>query len=204
MLKGKSSSEHKLVLFPDTWYIFYIQRLSTFCFRDIVSFSIFSSRLQSKAYNFVTNSALVALLITQLYCNCHIMFCKWKQFREERNMALPIIKMHPSDGDDRPNPSECHIPSPQLNTSTTNKILADAKHLILYMGFLMIYVVSTWWIKSIDLRDSTTWLKIPLILLYVCDLGMHFLIMFVCPLMFYFSHPELRRYWLGTCKRTRS
>ena len=175
-------------------------RISTCFDRDTMPFCHFSSRVQSEAYTFVINSALIALLIGQLYCNGHILFCKWKQLREERKTVLPINKTRPSDDDDRSNASECHIRRPQLNNSTNNKILAEAKHLIVMVLFLIIFVGSQWWINSIDLRDSTTWLNMPLILLYVCDLGIMFLIMFVCPLMFYLSHQELRRYWKVTCK----
>ena len=83
-----------------------------------------------------------------LYCHAHIVYCKWQQYREEKENLLPrnvlnkpVSILH----NERPisrfrNERSTPVSAPEehinLNTLAYNKILADVKHIILFLVFL--------------------------------------------------------------------
>ena len=86
-----------------------------------------------------------------------------------------------------------------LNNMAYNKILVDLKHLL----FFFLYAISTLILKALRLHflDRLDWTSIDKeskLLLYIFDFAPKILILFMFPLMFYFSHKELRAYWKNT------
>ena len=85
-----------------------------------------------------------------------------------------------------------------------NKILVDLKHLL----FILLYTISTLILKVLrthflDCLDWTSIDKESKLLLYIFDFAPKILILFMFPLMFYFSHKELRAYWKNTLNMCR-
>ena len=59
-----------------------------FCF-----FVFFSSNPQSDAYIAMLQWIGTVIVISQLYCNGHILYCKWKQSKQEA-IIVPSIRIH--------------------------------------------------------------------------------------------------------------
>ena len=133
-------------------------------------------------------------MIVQLYCNSHILYCKWKQHREEKKLIVPRIVIQSSDGEN--NQIQPPEPPQRLNTSSNNKILAEVKHLLCLILFPLVDIVANMFRNSIDVTEIPTWVEMSRVWFYVNDFGGKCLVLFLYPLMFYFSHSELRKYYL--------
>ena len=129
------------------------------------------------------------IIFSQLYCIGHILYCKWKQSKKEA-IIVPSIRIN-----DQLQQHQLQNHPRQLNTSKNNKILVEVKHLVCFLFFLFINAFLRYRRTSIAVIDSTTWLQESPIGLYFTDLTDKLLIMFIYPLLFYISHPELRNYW---------
>lgn len=120
----------------------------------------------------------------QIYCNIHIVYCKWQQYKEdksaeERSIQAPAINQH------------FH-----LNTIAYNKILADLKHIFSFL----VYLALTFTLRRLRYHFMIDFDKLTIknqskIFLYLLDFGPKMLLFFVFPLIFYCTHKELRTYW---------
>ena len=132
-------------------------------------------------------------LLVQLFCGSAIVYCKWQQWRKEQNDVIPIrIQTSNQECGQR----QLEIPAPhrnqRFNTSLTNKILPDLKHLTCF-GLYSLTLVSLQFYKNHFLSYSTT--VQSKIMMYIINLFPKFLFSIVFPLLFYISHKELRNYW---------
>ena len=155
--------------------------------------------------------------MVQFYCNIHIIYCKWRLYKEENERFVsrrvpdvpPQILLN-----DRPisNSAGLRENSPRiinqninLNTISYNKILTDMKHILCLFAFVMFLLITksvrNRFMKNMDWREINNEYKI---MLYILDFGPKFLLSFLFPLIFYISHKELRTYWknLFICCRT--
>ena len=139
-------------------------------------------------------------LIILLYCNCRIIYCKWQQNRQEKDVVIPI-QILPNGreiNDDRNNTHNHDQGSNQsfrLNNTTHNKILSEIKHITwVFVCFIVVFLTLRFRSDMIqsDIKSITLQSKIWL---YLLDFGPAILLMLLYPLMFYFSHKELRTYW---------
>jgi hypothetical protein len=151
--------------------------------------SSFSSIPQSDSNIPTIQGLRIVIILLQLYCNCHILYCKWNQSKQETIIA-PSIRTN-----DQLEQPQLQMHQRQLNTISNNKILVEVKHLVFFLFFLLINGILRICWRSIDVVDSTTWLEVSPIWLYLTDFTDKLLILFIYPLMFYISHPELRNYW---------
>ena len=147
------------------------------------------------------NVLLVITVILQLYCNIHITYSKWQQFKAEKNNVVPIRILL----NDSPIFVSNENPTLRLNTTAYNKILVDVKHIICFSIFATCIIVFGSLKKWIFLNlNSMSFTNESKILFYVFDFGKKLLLYFIFPLVFYFSHKELRTYWKNTftvCRR---
>ena len=148
-------------------------------------------------------------LITLLYCNCHIIYFKWQQNRKKKDDVIPIqILPNEREVDDarnnRQNQGQSSNENFLLNNTIHNKILPEMKHITLALVYMLfglgVIRFRSNMIQSCDIRCITLQSKA---LLYILDFGPVSLFMLLYPLMFYFSHKELRTYWKNqfTCLR---
>ena len=148
-------------------------------------------------------------VIILLYCNCHIIYCKWQQNRKDKDNVIPIrIFINggevPDADDNRHNQDQNANSNLNLNNTAHNKILPEIKFITcavvyLHVALLVIRLRSKMF-QDIDITLITQQSKI---LLYALDLGPTSLLMLLFPIMFYCSHKELRTYWKNqfTCFR---
>ena len=162
---------------------------------------------------------LAVTIVVQLYCNVSIIHCKWKQYRKDtRAISVTILPIRPirillNDVPIQDSVNERTIPqlvqnsNSPINNTSYNKILAEVEHIVCFfvyvLAFLLIRAYVDHFITDWD-RSSIT--KQSRILLYILDFGPKFLLSFMFPLMFYFSHKELRTYWknsLNLCRKSK-
>ena len=136
----------------------------------------------------------IGIVLLQLYCNLHILYCKWKHSKQD-TITIPTININ-----DQLEQPQQQIHQRRLNTSRNNKILVDVKHLVCFVLFLLINAFLRNRRTSIDIVDSSTWLEESPFWMYLTDFTDKLLILFIYPLMFYISHPELRNYWWNNFK----
>ena len=144
--------------------------------------------------------APIFILVILLYCNCHIIYCKWQQNKKEKDDVVPIQIL--SNGrevydvhNNKHNHDQRSNQSFRLNNTIHNKILPEIKHITWVLVYIIVVFIALRFrsdmiqsdIKSITLQ-SKIWL-------YLLDFGPAGLLMLLYPLMFYFSHKELRSYW---------
>ena len=151
---------------------------------------------------------LVVTVIIQIYCNVHIALCKWQQYNEDTkkiprgHVRIPPIRIFLNDMPIQDSASERSISEPipdsvsRVNNVAYNKILAEVTHIILFFIYALFFLLIRAYIDHI-ITDSDTYSIINQfkIKLYILDLAPQFLVTFMFPLMFYFSHIELRIYW---------
>ena len=147
------------------------------------------------------NVLLVATVALQLYCNIHIIYSKWQQYKAEKNNVVPIRILL----NDSPIFVSNENPTLRLNTTAYNKILVDVKHIICFSIFATYIIVfgslKKWIFLNPNLMSITNESKT---LFYFFDFGKMLLLYFIFPVVFYFSHKELRTYWKNTftlCRR---
>ena len=160
---------------------------------------------------------LVVTVIIQIYCNIHIAFRKWQQYKEEtRNIQhqlapIPLIRIFLNDEPFQDSIYNRSISEPipnsgsRVNNVAYNKILAEVTHIILFfiyaLFFLLIRAYIDHFITDLDTYSIINQFKMKL---YILDSAPQFLVAFMFPLMFYFSHIELRTYWKNcfrVCRR---
>ena len=140
---------------------------------------------------------LAFTLLVQLFCCIPIMYCKWQQWKKDRNNVIPIrILPHNHENDD----SSPRIQKPDqghtLNTSLTNKILPDLKHIICFLLSTLTLSILQIYKKHLFLNYDLIYItKESKLMMHVINLTPKFLFCFIFPLMFYLSHKELRNYW---------
>ena len=134
-------------------------------------------------------------LVIQFYCNGHIAYCKWQHYRQEKNL-LVSLQLQQKDGegqqgdDEDQNNNRLQLP---LNTNAHNKILAEVKHLTCLLIFFTITYVSKRSKSTLD-SDRSSLVEASAVLLYFYDFGTSILMFLIFPLVFYLSHPELRKF----------
>ena len=134
-------------------------------------------------------------LIVQFYCNGQIAYCKWQHYKQEKKL-LGSLQLQQKDGegqideDENQNNNRLQLP---LNTNAHNKILAEVKHLTCLLIFYTISVVSKRSKSRFD-NDQSSLLEASAVLLYLYDFGTSILLLLIFPLVFYISHPELRKF----------
>lgn len=153
----------------------------------------------------------VVLLVTLLYCNIRIDYIKWKQHRDEkdsgRSVQIQPMRIFLNNGPltDSNGNAEIHAPNQnqvfQLNTVRYNQIIAEMKHTLSF-SFSVAFVFI---IRASQNYFVTYWDGAPItsqskIMLYILDLGWLMLFSFIFPLLFYYSHQELRTYWKNIFK----
>ena len=132
-------------------------------------------------------------LLVQLFCGSAIIYCKWQQWRKEQNDVIPIRiqTCNHADGQEQIEMQATHH-NQRFNTSLTNTILPDLKHLTCF-GVYSLTLVSLQFYKNHFLSYSTT--VQSKIMMYIINLFPKFLFTIVFPLLFYISHKDLRKYW---------
>ena len=143
--------------------------------------------------------------VVLLSCNVHIVYRKLRQCKEEksteRNRPVRIfLNSNPisDSNNDAEIPIQNHNTSLKLNTTAYNKMLAEIKHTVCFCVCVVFFMV----LRACRNHLITYWDgdNPSKILLYTLDFGPRILFSFVFPLMFYYSHPELRTYWKNTLK----
>ena len=160
-----------------TWHLFYNISYST------------TNLVPAYGYRLLVGVTLLA----QLFCGSAIIYCKWQQWRKEQNDVIPIRIQanNPESGNGQMKIQETQR-NQRLNTSLTNKILPDLKHLTCF-GLYSLTLVFLQFYKNHFLPYSTTIQS--KIMMYIINLFPKFLFSIVFPLLFYISHKELRNYW---------
>ena len=153
-----------------------------------------------KSAPFLVTGLFAVTILVQLFCCIPIIYCKWQQWKKDRNNVIPIrILPHNHENDDSSPRIQRPDPGRTLNTNLTNKILPDLKHIICFLLSILIlsflHMYRNYLFSNYDLIYIT---KESTLMLYVINLIPKFLISFVFPLMFYLSHKELRNYWKKT------
>ena len=147
-------------------------------------------------------------VLVQFYCNIHIIYCKWRLYKEENERFVsrrvpdvpPQILLN-----DRPisNSAGFRENSPRvinqninLNTISYNKILTDMKHILCLFAFVIFFLITKsarhQFTKNMDWRAINNEYKI---IPYILDFGSKILLSVLFPLIFYISHKDLRTYW---------
>ena len=134
-------------------------------------------------------------LIIQFYCNGHIAYCKWQHYRQDKNLMVSIQPQQEDvenlmGHDEHQNNNRLQLP---LNTNAHNKILAEVKHLTCLLIFFTISFVSKRSKSRFD-SDRSSLVEASAVLLYFYDFGTSILMFLIFPLVFYISHPELRKF----------
>ena len=136
---------------------------------------------------------MALVLIVLFYCNGHIAYCKWRHYQEERSLLVSGRLRQHVDGEQQ------HPQSPnprlQLNNTINNKTLAGVKHIVCLLLFISIECVSNVSKASLDSTDLAALLETSPFFIFISDFGSIFLMVLIFPLLFYLSHPELRKYW---------
>ena len=135
----------------------------------------------------------ISMFLVLCYCNGHIAYCKWNHYQQERNSLVAGRLRQHNDGEHHQQPQNPN-PQQQINNTSHNTILAEVKHIVCLLLFWSISIVSKATIVSLDTADLTPLLESSPIWLRIYDLGPPFLIRFIFPVLFYLSHPELRKY----------
>lgn len=161
----------------------------------------------------------VVTVVLQFYCNSHILYCKWQEYKKDkerisernvRNVPRILVNVRPMSGsiNERSVSVSASNQTFNLNNLPYNKILADAKHIIclfiITLFFLTSKPISNNILYTLDSKSIHNESKI---LLYILDFGSKILLSFMYPLMFYISHKELRTYWknaFSICCRNQS
>lgn len=146
---------------------------------------------------YVAHLLTMVTILVQTFCGIRIIYCKWKQWKSDRDSVIPIrILPHNHEDDDRPPRIQTPDPGHMLNTSLTNKILPDLKHVICFflstLTFIFLHIYKKYLFSNFDLIVIT---KESRLMLYFINLAPRFLFSIIFPLMFYISHKELRNYW---------
>ena len=134
-------------------------------------------------------------LIIQFYCNGHIAYCKWQHYKQDKRLEV-YIQTQQEDAENQlehaehQNNSRLNLP---LNTNAHNKILAEVKHLTCLLIFITITVASKRSKSKFD-NDQSSLIEASAALLYLYDFGTSILMFLIFPLLFYISHPELRKF----------
>ena len=177
------------------------------------SFHLLFFRATDPVRNFKGPQALfrVWLIVTVLYCNARIDYLKWKRYQEEkvseRSVQNQPMRIFPNClllADSNEN-AEIPIPNQnqgiQLNTRRYNKIIAEMKHTLIFcFSAAFIFIIRTCQNHFVAYWDGTPMTSQSKIMLYILDLGWLLLFSFIFPLLFYYSHQELRTYWKNIFK----
>ena len=151
------------------------------------------------------------LIVTVLYYNVRIDYLKWKQHQEEKvsersvqNQSMRIVPNGRPLTDSNEN-GEIPIPNQnqgiQLNTRRYNKIIAEMKHTLTFcFSAAFIFIIRASQNHFVTYWDGAPITSQSKIMLYTLDLGWVMLFSFIFPLLFYYSHQELRTYWKNTFK----
>ena len=147
--------------------------------------------------------------IILLYCNCHIIYCKWQQNRKDKDNVIPIRILvnggeEPNADVNRHNQDQNANLSFHLNNTAHNKILPEIKLItcaVVY--FHVVLLVVRFRTKMFQNTDINLISQQSKILLYALDFGPISFLMLLYPIMYYCSHKELRTYWKNqfTCFR---
>ena len=151
---------------------------------------------------------LVVTVIIQFYCNAHIVVRKWQLYtKDKRSVPLRLVQVQPirnflidnpiqDDTNERRNIHPIQHSTPRLNNIAYNKIIAEVGHIIWFfvnvLFFLLVRAYLDYFITDLDTISIISQSKIKL---YILDFGPQLLVSFIFPLIFYFSHKELRIYW---------
>ena len=147
-------------------------------------------------------------MIIQFYCNTHIVVRKWQQYIEDqRSVPQRLVQVQPiriflndtpiqDSTNERRNSHPIQNSAPRINNIAYNKIIAEVGHIIWFFVNVLFFLLVRAYIDHIitDL-DTISIVSQSKIKLYILDLGPQLLASFIFPLIFYFSHKELRIYW---------
>ena len=142
------------------------------------------------------NIIVPIILVILLYCNCHIIYCKWQQNRKEKDDVIPIQilpngrEMYDAHNN-RHNHDQRSNQSFRLNNTIHNKILPEIKHITWVFVYIIVVLVALRFRSDMiqsDIKSITIHSKIWL---YVLDFGPINILMLLYPLMFYLCHKEL-------------
>ena len=156
---------------------------------------------------------LAVTVIIQFYCNAHIVVRKWQLYIEDqRSVPQRLVQVQPIriflidnpiqySTNQRRNSHPIQNSTPRLNNMVYNKILAEVGHIIWFfvnvLFFLLVRAYIDHFIADLDTISIISQSKIKL---YILDFGPQLLVSFIFPLIFYFSHKELRIYWKNYCR----
>ena len=157
-------------------------------------------------------------MVTLLYCNIRIDYLKWKQNKDEkdskRSVQIQPIRIIPNDRPLTDSNANVEMRTPnqnqgiQLNTRRYNKIIAEMKHTLTFcFSAAFIFIIRASQNHFVTYWDGAPITSQSKIMLYILDLGWVMLFSFIFPLLFYYSHQELRTYWKNTfkiCRRNQS
>ena len=182
--------------------------LFEFCILYLIIILIYSFSGQTLDFRGPRIFYLVVTIIIQLYCNVHIVLRKWQQYKEEnRNIqhgrvSIPIIRIFLNDNPIQASTNERSISEPipnsvaRINNVAYNKVLAEVTHITLFFIYVLFFLTIRAYIGHfISELDTHSIINQSKIKLYILNFAPQFLVTFMFPLMFYFSHIELRIYW---------
>ena len=142
---------------------------------------------------------MALIMLFQTYTIGHIIYRKWSVYQQEQHQPQPIPLFIIRLNECEPQNQNADPPGEvNLNTSSYNKVLVEVTHIFIFIAFVIVRLVLRRIAQSYTSTDIDGQLEnIPKVTMYFCDLTPSILISFVFPLLFYGTHPKVRKYVKG-------